>query len=116
MSRPEKQFLQLFLITNRATVLRPPPGMKIQHSPEGIREYVSRNLQISKITLKEISAETTYLGTLADYAISCENLFLYLGESCGSFALQPKPKLFRFRFYSDFSLTLLGATKPLLAN
>ncbi|PRP75676.1 hypothetical protein PROFUN_15384 [Planoprotostelium fungivorum] len=29
--------------TNRAAVLRPPPGMKIRHLPKGIREYVSTN-------------------------------------------------------------------------
>ncbi|PRP87895.1 hypothetical protein PROFUN_02632 [Planoprotostelium fungivorum] len=32
--------------TNRAAVLRPPPGMKIQHLPKGIREYYYK--QVSK--------------------------------------------------------------------
>ncbi|PRP75040.1 hypothetical protein PROFUN_03876 [Planoprotostelium fungivorum] len=39
-------------------VLRPPPGMKIQHLPKGIREYVSRNPADFKDYLDEISAET----------------------------------------------------------
>ncbi|PRP73027.1 hypothetical protein PROFUN_16932, partial [Planoprotostelium fungivorum] len=41
--------------TNRAAVLRPPPGMKIQHLPKGIREYVSRNPTDFKDYLDEIS-------------------------------------------------------------
>ncbi|PRP73272.1 hypothetical protein PROFUN_16788 [Planoprotostelium fungivorum] len=51
--------------TNRAAVLRPPPGMKIQHLPKGIREYVSRNPADFKDYLDEISAETKYLSTIS---------------------------------------------------
>ncbi|PRP72997.1 hypothetical protein PROFUN_14660, partial [Planoprotostelium fungivorum] len=51
--------------TNRAAVLRPPPGMKIQHLPEGIRVYVSRNPADFKDYLDEISAETKYLSTIS---------------------------------------------------
>ncbi|PRP73729.1 hypothetical protein PROFUN_16554 [Planoprotostelium fungivorum] len=51
--------------TNRATVLKPPPGMKIQHLPKGIREYVSRNPSEFKDYLDEISAETKYLSTIS---------------------------------------------------
>ncbi|PRP73882.1 hypothetical protein PROFUN_16476 [Planoprotostelium fungivorum] len=51
--------------TNRAAVLRPPPGMKIQHLPKGIREYVSRNPSEFKDYLDEISAETKYLSTIS---------------------------------------------------
>jgi hypothetical protein len=50
---------------NRAAVLRPPPGMKIQHLPKGIREYVSRNPSEFKDYLDEISAETKYLSTIS---------------------------------------------------
>ncbi|PRP73727.1 hypothetical protein PROFUN_16646 [Planoprotostelium fungivorum] len=50
--------------TNRAAVLRPPPGMKIQHLPKGIREYVSRNPADFKDYLDEISAKTKYLSTM----------------------------------------------------
>ncbi|PRP72864.1 Mature parasite-infected erythrocyte surface antigen (MESA) or PfEMP2, partial [Planoprotostelium fungivorum] len=51
--------------TNRAAVLRPPPGMKIQHLPKGIREYVSRNPADFEDHLDEISAETKYLSTIS---------------------------------------------------
>ncbi|PRP87273.1 hypothetical protein PROFUN_01535 [Planoprotostelium fungivorum] len=51
--------------TNRAAVLRPPPGMKIQHLPKGIREYVSKNPSEFKDYLDEISAETKYLSTIS---------------------------------------------------
>ncbi|PRP87550.1 hypothetical protein PROFUN_00761 [Planoprotostelium fungivorum] len=42
-------------------MLKPPPGMKIQHLPKCIREYVSRNPSEFKDYLDEISAETKYL-------------------------------------------------------
>ncbi|PRP76650.1 hypothetical protein PROFUN_14976 [Planoprotostelium fungivorum] len=51
--------------TNRAALLRPPPGMKIQHLPEGIREYVSKNSSEFKEYLDEISAETKYYSTIS---------------------------------------------------
>ncbi|PRP76772.1 hypothetical protein PROFUN_14785 [Planoprotostelium fungivorum] len=51
--------------TNRAAVLRPSPGMKIQHLHKGIREYVSRNPADFKDYLDEISAETKYLNTIS---------------------------------------------------
>ncbi|PRP73031.1 hypothetical protein PROFUN_16964 [Planoprotostelium fungivorum] len=50
---------------NRAAVLRPPPGMKIQHLPKGIREYLSRNPSEFKDYFDEISAETKYLSTIS---------------------------------------------------
>ncbi|PRP82475.1 hypothetical protein PROFUN_09722 [Planoprotostelium fungivorum] len=48
-----------------ATVLRPPPGMKIQHLSKGIREYLSRNPADFKDYVDEISAETKYLSTIS---------------------------------------------------
>ncbi|PRP75410.1 hypothetical protein PROFUN_15480 [Planoprotostelium fungivorum] len=54
---------------NRAAVLRPPAGMKIQHLPKGIREYVSRNPSEFKDYLDEISAETKYLSTHTLYSL-----------------------------------------------
>ncbi|PRP72976.1 hypothetical protein PROFUN_17030, partial [Planoprotostelium fungivorum] len=51
--------------TNRATVLRPPPGTKIQHLPKGIREDANRNPADFKDYLDEISAETKYLSTIS---------------------------------------------------
>ncbi|PRP75185.1 hypothetical protein PROFUN_15896, partial [Planoprotostelium fungivorum] len=72
MNKPKKQFLgcgakqtytsmEVFQKTYKQAALRPPPGMKIQHLPKGIREYVSRNLSEFKDYLDEISAETKYL-------------------------------------------------------
>ncbi|PRP76308.1 hypothetical protein PROFUN_14414 [Planoprotostelium fungivorum] len=52
--------------TNRATVLKPPPGMKILHLPKGIREYVSRNPSEFKDYLDEISAETKRLDQMQE--------------------------------------------------
>ncbi|PRP74954.1 hypothetical protein PROFUN_15077, partial [Planoprotostelium fungivorum] len=57
--------------TNRATMLRPPFGMKIQHLPKGIREYASRNPSEFKDYLDEISAETKYLSTISRTDLSC---------------------------------------------
>ncbi|PRP78746.1 hypothetical protein PROFUN_13324 [Planoprotostelium fungivorum] len=48
--------------TNRAAVLR---GMKIQHLPKGIREYVNRDPADFEDYFDEISAETKYLSTIS---------------------------------------------------
>ncbi|PRP77300.1 hypothetical protein PROFUN_05545 [Planoprotostelium fungivorum] len=54
-----------FLNPLYGTILRPPPGMKVQHLPKGIRKYVTRNPADFKDYLDEISAETKYLSTIS---------------------------------------------------
>ncbi|PRP74944.1 hypothetical protein PROFUN_15067 [Planoprotostelium fungivorum] len=65
--------------TNRATVLKPPPGMKIQHLPKGIREYVTScrgyRIQNTKIRGKkcELNEESENLKGLFEKELTTYN-------------------------------------------